>query len=187
MCMQSHLFRLFPFVSVFDLANPEILHFKITAEYSHKCTKVELNYFFIPMSVVMCVCVCVPLNFSHFSFVGCPQVHVHAHVIFRGGKCRLCSSGCHWFIGLNALILCPEERRENRKSERETQGKMLVCLCACLFVYEHEHEHCLNTSSWIKASARVSLSNWSCGMCTTRWERKKSRKKSNLIFHFLCL
>lgn len=105
------LFRSFPFVR---FANPEISHLKITAEYSHKYIKVELNWIILfPCAVEF---------LSHFIFVGCPQMCMcmcmsECACNFPGGKCRLCSSGCHWFIGLNALILCPEERREQKEGD----------------------------------------------------------------------
>lgn len=146
-----------------DFANPEISHFKITAEYSHKYIKVELNW------IISFPCAVEFLSF-HFRWLSI-NVHVHVHewvcMQFSGRKMpplffRL--SLIYWF---KCSYFVP---RRKTRTERERQREsircqmqsiylsaclsicLFVCLCVCVFV--HEHEHCLNTSSWIKASAR---------------------------------
>lgn len=66
----------------------------------------------------MCVCVCMCdmcMWCVHWiSLISFSLINLRAHVCtcecsFPGGKYRLCSSGCHWFIDLNVLISCPAE------------------------------------------------------------------------------
>lgn len=176
-----------------DFANPEISHFKISAEYSHKYIKVELNW------IISFPCAVEFLSF-HFRWLS-TNVHVHEWVCmqFSGRKMpplffRL--SLIYWF---ECSYFVPRrktrKREENRKRKTKREHKMpnaidlsiclsvylsvclplCMCMCICAWAWALPQYIKLNKSE----RKRVSLCNWNCGMCTTHIEKKKQEEEQS--------